>query len=112
CFRDEDARADRSPGEFYQLDLEMSFVEQEDVFAAVEPVMHGIFTEFSDAEVTPIPFPRLPYREAMLKYGTDKPDLRISIEIADVSEVFAGSDFQLFAKVVAEGGVVRAVPAP
>ncbi|MDP6564347.1 MAG: aspartate--tRNA ligase [Alphaproteobacteria bacterium] len=113
CFRDEDARADRSPGEFYQLDLEMSFVEQEDVFQAVEPVMHGVFEEFANGRsVTPLPFPRIPYREAMLKYGSDKPDLRIPIEIADVSEVFDGSDFQLFAKVVAGGGVVRAIPAP
>ncbi|MDP6875473.1 MAG: aspartate--tRNA ligase, partial [Alphaproteobacteria bacterium] len=113
CFRDEDARADRSPGEFYQLDLEMSFVEQEDVFQAVEPVMHGVFEEFANGgEVTPMPFPRIPYAEAMLKYGNDKPDLRIPMEIADVSEVFDGSDFQLFAKLVAGGGVVRAIPAP
>ena len=113
CFRDEDARADRSPGEFYQLDLEMSFVEQEDVFQAVEPVMHGVFEEFANGgAVTPMPFPRIPYAEAMLKYGSDKPDLRIPLEIVDVSEVFAGSDFQLFAKVVAAGDVVRAVPAP
>lgn len=113
CFRDEDARADRSPGEFYQLDLEMSFVEQEDVFQAVEPVMHGVFEEFANGgEVTPMPFPRIPYAEAMLKYGCDKPDLRIPTEIADVSEIFEGSDFQLFAKMVAGGGVVRAIPAP
>ena len=113
CFRDEDARADRSPGEFYQLDLEMSFVEQEDVFQAVEPVMHGVFEEFANGgEVTPMPFPRISYAEAMLKYGCDKPDLRIPTEIADVSEVFDGSDFQLFAKLVASGGVVRAIPAP
>jgi len=111
CFRDEDARADRSPGEFYQLDLEMSFVEQEDVFQAVEPVMAGVFREFSDWQVTD-GFPRIPYREAMLKYGVDKPDLRIPLEIADVSEVFAGSDFQLFARIVGSGGVVRAIPAP
>ena len=77
CFRDEDARADRSPGEFYQLDLEMSFVTQDDVFAAVEPVLHGVFEEFAGGKpVTPAPFPRIPYDEAMLKYGTDKPDLR------------------------------------
>ncbi len=113
CFRDEDARADRAPGEFYQLDLEMSFVEQEDVFEAVEPVLHGIFEEFADGrQVTPMPFPRIPYEEAMLKYGSDKPDLRIAIEISDVSEVFDGSDFQLFAKAVAAGSVVRAIPAP
>ncbi len=112
CFRDEDARADRSPGEFYQLDLEMAFVEQEDVFAAVEPVMHGLFEEFSDWDVTPLPFPRIPYREAMVRYGTDKPDLRNPIEIAEVSEIFAGGGFAVFAKAVAAGAVARAVPAP
>ena len=112
CFRDEDARADRSPGEFYQLDLEMAFVEQEDVFAAVEPVMHGLFTEFSDWDVTSLPFPRIPYRDAVVKYGTDKPDLRNPIEIAEVSEIFAGGGFAVFAKAVASGAVVRAVPAP
>ncbi|GHD59415.1 aspartate--tRNA(Asp/Asn) ligase [Thalassobaculum fulvum] len=111
CFRDEDSRADRSPGEFYQLDLEMSFVEQEDVFAAVEPVLAGVFKEFSEWQV-PGPFPRIPYREAMLKYGSDKPDLRIPIEIADVSRLFEGSDFAIFAKIVAGGGVVRAIPGP
>jgi aspartyl-tRNA synthetase len=111
CFRDEDSRADRSPGEFYQLDLEMSFVEQEDVFAAVEPVLAGVFKEFSDWTV-PDPFPRIPFREAMLKYGSDKPDLRIPIEISDVSEIFRGSDFAIFAKVVDSGGVVRAIPGP
>ncbi len=111
CFRDEDSRADRSPGEFYQLDLEMSFVEQEDVFAAVEPVLAGVFREFSDWTV-PDPFPRIPFREAMLKYGTDKPDLRIPIEISDVTEIFRGSDFAIFARVVEDGGVVRAVPGP
>ncbi len=112
CFRDEDARADRSPGEFYQLDLEMAFVEQDDVFAAVEPVMHGLFTEFSDWEVTPTPFPRIAYRDAMVRYGSDKPDLRNPIEIADVGEIFAGGGFAVFAKAVAGGAVVRAVPAP
>ena len=112
CFRDEDARADRSPGEFYQLDLEMAFVEQEDVFAAVEPVMHGVFTEFSDWRVTPLPFPRIPYREAMLRYGTDKPDLRNPIEIADVTEVFRGGGFAVFARAIEEGARVRALPAP
>ncbi|NQW11957.1 MAG: aspartate--tRNA ligase, partial [Alphaproteobacteria bacterium] len=111
CFRDEDSRADRSPGEFYQLDLEMSFVEQEDVFAAVEPVLAGVFGEFSDFEVTK-PFPRIPFREAMLKYGTDKPDLRIPIEISDATDIFRGSDFAIFAKVVDGGGVVRAIPGP
>ena len=112
CFRDEDARADRSPGEFYQLDLEMAFVEQEDVFAAVEPVMHGLFTEFSDWAVTPLPFPRLPYREAMVKYGSDKPDLRNPIEIAEVTEIFRGGDFAVFARAIERGAVVRALPAP
>ncbi len=111
CFRDEDSRADRSPGEFYQLDLEMSFVEQEDVFTATEPVLTGVFREFSDWTL-PDPFPRIPYRESMLKYGSDKPDLRIPIEISDVSEIFRGSDFAIFAKVVDGGGVVRAIPGP
>jgi aspartyl-tRNA synthetase len=112
CFRDEDARADRSPGEFYQLDIEMSFVTQEDVFAAVEPVMHGLFTEFSDWEVTPTPFPRITFADAMLRYGTDKPDLRNGIEIADVTESFRGSGFKVFAGAIEKGAVVRAVPAP
>jgi aspartyl-tRNA synthetase len=112
CFRDEDARADRSPGEFYQLDVEMSFVEQDDVFAAIEPVLHGVFTEFSSRAVTPAPFPRIPYREALLHYGSDKPDLRNPIRIADVTEAFAGSGFAVFAKAIAEGAVVRGIPAP
>ncbi len=112
CFRDEDARADRSPGEFYQLDIEMSFVEQEDVFAAVEPVMHGVFSTFSDRPVTPMPFPRIPYAEAMLKYGSDKPDLRNPIEICDVTEAFRGSSFGIFARAIDGGAVVRAIPAP
>jgi len=112
CFRDEDARADRSPGEFYQLDLEMAFVEQEDVFAAVEPVMHGVFTEFSDWTVTPLPFPRIGYWDALLRYGVDKPDLRNPVEIADVTEVFRGGGFAVFAKAIDQGAVVRAVPAP
>ncbi len=113
CFRDEDARADRSPGEFYQLDFEMSFVTQDDVFAAIEPVLHGVFEEFADGRrVTAPPFPKIAYDEAMLKYGSDKPDLRNPIEISDVSDAFAGSDFKIFAKLVAEGAVVRAIPAP
>ena len=113
CFRDEDARADRSPGEFYQLDFEMSFVTQEDVFAAIEPVLGGVFEEFSRGRgVTKPPFPRIPFDEAMLKYGSDKPDLRNPLVIADVGEVFAGSDFKVFAGIVAAGGVVRAIPAP
>src|SRR3954471_4001191 len=114
CFRDEDARADRSPGEFYQLDFEMSFVTQDDVFAAIEPVLAGVFEEVADGKsVTPAgEFPRIPYREAMLKYGTDKPDLRNPILIADVSGHFAESGFGLFARIVEGGGVVRAIPAP
>lgn len=96
CFRDEDARADRSPGEFYQLDLEMAFVTQEDVFGAVEPVIHGVFEEFSDWQV-PGPFPHIPYREAISKYGTDKPDLRNPVVMEDVSEHFRGSGFKVFA---------------
>jgi aspartyl-tRNA synthetase len=114
CFRDEDARADRSPGEFYQLDFEMSFVTQDDVFAAIEPVMSGVFEEFADGKaVTPAgEFPRIPYREALLKYGTDKPDLRNPLLVHDVGERFAGSGFGLFARIVEGGGVVRAVAAP
>ncbi|MGF1474185.1 MAG: aspartate--tRNA ligase [Geminicoccaceae bacterium] len=112
CFRDEDARADRSPGEFYQLDLEMAFVEQDDVFAAVEPVIHGVFDEFSTWQIEPVPFPRIAYRDAMLWYGTDKPDLRVPIKASDVSEIFRGSDFKVFAGAVEKGAVVRAIPAP
>ena len=112
CFRDEDARADRSPGEFYQLDIEMAFVEQDDVFGAVEPVLHDVFAEFSDKAVTPTPFPRISYAEALLKYGTDKPDLRNPLEIIDVSEIFAGSGFSIFARAINSGAVVRAIPAP
>ena len=111
CFRDEDSRADRSPGEFYQLDLEMSFVEQEDVFTEIEPVLTGLFEEFTDWDV-PQPFPRIPFADAMLKYGSDKPDLRNPIEISDVSDVFENSEFAIFAKTVAGGGVVRAIPGP
>ena len=97
CFRDEDSRADRSPGEFYQLDLEMSFVEQEDVFSEIEPVLAGVFEEFTSWSV-PQPFPRILFSEAMLKYGTDKPDLRIPIEICDASDLFDNSEFAIFAK--------------
>jgi aspartyl-tRNA synthetase len=113
CFRDEDGRADRSPGEFYQLDFEMSFVTQEDVWATIEPVLHGVFEELGGGRpVTPPPFPRIPYAEALLRYGTDKPDLRNPLVISDVTEVFAGSGFAVFARVVAAGGVVRAIAAP
>ncbi len=113
CFRDEDGRADRSPGEFYQLDFEMSFVTQEDVWATIEPVLHGVFEEFAAGRtVTPPPFPRIPYAEAMAKYGTDKPDLRIPIVNADVTGIFAGSDFKVFAEAAGRGAVVRAIPGP
>ncbi len=113
CFRDEASRADRSPGEFYQLDFEMSFVTQEDVFNTLEPVIAGVFEEFSNGrQVTKPPFPRIPYETAMLDYGSDKPDLRNPLKIADVSAQFAGSGFGLFAKIVAGGGIVRAIPAP
>ena len=107
CFRDEDARADRSPGEFYQLDFEMSFVTQDDVFEAIEPVLAGVFEEFANGKsVTPAgQFPRIPYKEAMLKYGSDKPDLRNPILISDVSDHFRGSGFGLFARIVEGGGV-------
>ena len=112
CFRDEDARADRSPGEFYQLDLEMSFVEQDDVFAAIEPVLAGVFEEFSDWSVTKPPFPRIPYDEAMIAYGSDKPDLRNPVRAVDVTSIFRDSAFAVFAKAVAAGNVVRAIVAP
>lgn len=112
CFRDEDARADRSPGEFYQLDIEMSFVTQDDIFNAIEPVLVGVFKEFSDKKITEAPFPRIAYKESMLKYGNDKPDLRNPIEIKDVTEHFRDSGFGIFARMVGEGAVVRAIPAP
>ncbi len=114
CFRDEDARADRSPGEFYQLDFEMSYVTQDDVFNAIEPVLAGVFEEFAEGRtVTPAgTFPRIPFAESMLKYGSDKPDLRNPIIIHDVGSHFATSGFGLFEKIVGSGGVVRAIPAP
>jgi aspartyl-tRNA synthetase len=113
CFRDEDSRADRSPGEFYQLDFEMSFVTQEDVFAAIGPVLHGVFEEFAGGrQVTPPPFPRIAYDDALRLYGSDKPDLRNPIVIADVTESFRGSGFGIFARQVEQGGIVRAIPAP
>lgn len=111
CFRDEDARADRSPGEFYQLDFEMSFVTQEDVFAAIEPVLHGVFDEFTTKSLTPYPFPRIPFAESMLKYGNDKPDLRNPLIIQDITDIFNGSDFTAFNSAIAAGSVVRAIPA-
>jgi aspartyl-tRNA synthetase len=113
CFRDEDGRADRSPGEFYQLDFEMSFVTQEDVFATIAPVLHGVFEEFAEGRtVTPPPFPRIPYDEALARYGTDKPDLRNPLVVHDVSGVFRGSGFTAFAQAIEAGAVVRAVVAP
>ncbi len=113
CFRDEASRADRSPGEFYQLDFEMSYVTQEDVFATIEPVLGGVFEEFSEGRaVTPAPWPQIPYDTAMLAYGSDKPDLRNPLRIADVTAQYAGSGFGLFARIAAAGGIVRAVPAP
>jgi aspartyl-tRNA synthetase len=113
CFRDEDLRADRSL-EFYQLDVEMSFVTQEDVFAAIEPVMHGVFTEFAAGKpVTPYPFPRIPFREAIARYGTDKPDLRNPLVMQDVSEPFRGGGFGLFARILEKpANAVWAIPAP
>ncbi len=113
CFRDEDSRADRSPGEFYQLDFEMSFVTQEDVFNTIEPVLHGVFAEFAGGrKVSALRFPRIPYATSMLKYGSDKPDLRNPITIADVTEAFRGSGFGIFAKAIDAGSIVRAIPAP
>jgi aspartyl-tRNA synthetase len=114
CFRDEDARADRSPGEFYQLDLEMSFVTQDDVFAAVEPVLRGLFKQFSDGKKVTQTFPRIPYAEAIRKYGTDKPDLRNPIEMADVSQHFRDSGFKVFANILRNDpdAQVWAIPAP
>ncbi|MDX5365255.1 MAG: aspartate--tRNA ligase [Alphaproteobacteria bacterium] len=115
CFRDEDARADRSPGEFYQLDVEMSFVNQDDVFSAIEPVLHGLFEEFAgDRKVSPYPFIRIPYAEAMRKYGSDKPDLRNPIEMQNVTDHFRGSGFKVFAGMIEKDSKVEvwAIPAP
>ena len=111
CFRDEDSRADRSPGEFYQLDLEMSYVEQEDVFHAVEPVIREVFTKFSNRKIDAV-FPKITYKDSMLKYGNDKPDLRFTLEIKDVTEFFANSGFSIFAKSIENGAVVRGIPGP
>lgn len=110
CFRDEDSRADRSPGEFYQLDIEMSFVTQEDVFAVVEDVFSRTFEKFSKKPFNPPPFPRIPYSEALLKYGTDKPDLRIPIELRDVTEIFKNSGLNAFRSLIEQGAAVRAIP--
>jgi aspartyl-tRNA synthetase len=120
CFRDEDARADRSPGEFYQLDFEMSYITQDDILATIEPVVHGVFDEFGSYNratkpaVTPYPFPRIPFDEAMMKYGSDKPDLRNPLIISDVTSVFKRPDveFRAFRAIIEEGGFVRAVRAP
>src|SRR5215212_5343987 len=113
CFRDEDPRADRLPGEFYQLDIEMSFVTQDDVFRTMEPVLRDTFVEFADGKPVTQTFPRIPYAEAMLKYGSDKPDLRNPLVIADVSEEFSREEvtFNAFKNVIKSGGVVRAIPA-
>ena len=112
CFRDEDARADRSPGEFYQLDIEMSFVTQEDIFAAIEPMLYEVFNKFGDKKVSKPPFAKIPYAEAMLKYGSDKPDTRNPLEISDVTEVFRDAEFSLFKNQIKKGSIVRAIPAP
>jgi len=115
CFRDEDGRADRSPGEHYQLDIEMSFVEQEDIFNAIEPIFFNLFTQFGKGKiVSKAPFKRIKYKDSMLKYGTDKPDLRNPIEIFDVTEIMKRDDVKLdiFKKSISNGAVVRAIPAP
>ncbi len=113
CFRDEDARADRSPGEFYQLDFEMAFATQEDVFNTIEPILYGVFSEFSTGcYVSKPPFKRIPYTESMLLYGSDKPDLRNPLLIYDITSVFEKSDFTIFANIINDGGVARAIPVP
>ena len=109
CFRDEDSRADRSPGEFYQLDVEMSFVEQEDVFEAVQPVIYNVFKKFTKKEVVK-DFVKITFKDAMLKYGTDKPDIRYDVIIQDVTDVFKNSNFKIFASNIENGSVVRGVP--
>ena len=113
CFRDEDARADRSPGEFYQLDMEMAFATQEDVFSAIEPLLTSVFSEFSDWSITSNPFPKITYKDAMLKYGTDKPDLRNPLEICDVTDAFLheGVTFKAFKEQIIKGAVVRGIAA-
>ncbi len=112
CFRDEDARADRSPGEFYQLDVEMSFVTQDDVFDTIEPLMFEVFSKFGNKKVSKPPFVRIPYSDSMLKYGNDKPDLRNPIEIVDVTSIFTDSSFTVFKDNIQKGSVVRAIPGP
>lgn len=113
CFRDEDARADRSPGEFYQLDFEMAFATQEDVFHAIEPVLWKVFKDFSsNKHIADLPFPRIPYDIALQKYGTDKPDLRNPIEMVEITDIFKDSDFSLFRNLITKGAIVQAIPAP
>ena len=112
CFRDEDSRADRSPGEFYQLDLEMAFVTQDEIMATLEPVLYKVFTKFSTKQVTEAPFPRITYHDSMLMYGSDKPDLRNPIIIRDVTDIFEKSNFSIFVNNIRKGCVVRAIPAP
>jgi len=113
CFRDEASRADRSPGEFYQLDFEMSFVTQEDVFETLEPIMTSLFKEFSQGKnITEPPYPRIPYETSLIKYGTDKPDLRNPLIIVDVTKEFLNSEFEIFSKIVEQGGIVRAIRIP
>ncbi len=112
CMRDEDARADRSPGEFYQLDVETSFLTQDEFFALMEPLFVATTQAFTDRQILQTPFPRIPFKEAMLKYGCDKPDLRFGVEIQDVTELFRGCGFEAFAKVIENGGVIRAITAP
>ena len=112
CFRDEDARADRSPGEFYQLDVEMSFVTQEDIFNIIEPIMFKVFSKFSNKQISTIPFIKIAYQDSMLKYGSDKPDLRNPIVISDVTEIFKESNFTIFKENIKKGFVVRAIPVP
>jgi aspartyl-tRNA synthetase len=112
CFRDEDPRADRSPGEFYQLDMEMSFVEQEDVFKVGEELLSKLFSTFAKEPVTQVPFPRIPYDEALRRFGSDKPDLRNPLRITDVTASFAECSFQVFQKVISDNGGIFAIPMP
>ncbi len=112
CFRDEDGRSDRATGDFYQLDIEMSFVTQEEIFTVIEPIIAGVFREFSNYSVTNPPFPRIKYSDSMIRYGSDKPDLRNPIEISDVTNIFVDSSFSIFAKAIKNGSIIRAIPAP
>jgi aspartyl-tRNA synthetase len=112
CFRDEDPRADRSPGEFYQCDMEMSFVEQDDIFAVGEALFHGVFSQFSERTVTPTPFPRITYKDSMEWYGNDKPDLRVSYKLLTVTDCFADTEFRVFREQIDQGGTLCALPVP